>query len=476
LQSIVSGAAMSQPQGPVCIVDDDSGMLASMHDLVRSAGHQVETFDSAVAFLEREGDVEPSCLILDVNMPGVDGYQLQSRLVARDKRVPIIFVTAYGDIPNSVRAIKAGAVEYFIKPFDPETLLDAVERTVQRRALHSIESNLGLIGRSASIHRVLDEVRIVAPTDATVLVHGETGTGKELVARAVHLQSGRAGGFIKLNCAAIPANLLESELMGHEKGAFTGAFSRRIGRFEAAQNGTIFLDEVGELPLELQPKVLRLLQEREFERLGGSQTIRTNARLVAATNRDLRVMVAEQRFREDLFYRLNVFPIELPPLRERREDIPELAQHFVDAFAVRTGREFAPLPATILDALCAHEWPGNIRELINVIERASILAHDGVLSSQSLAGLASPAPGVKRPSVPPSPFSPSPFALEPPAKDAQSDRLEDVDRKHILSVLEATNWVVGGPRGAAARLGIKRPTLIYRMKKLGIERTSREPA
>ena len=321
-----------------------------------------------------------------------------------------------------------------------------------------------------SLQRILEEVDIVAGTDATVLIHGETGTGKELIARAIHLRSGRRGAFIKMSCAAVPANLLESELMGHEKGAFTGATSRRIGRFEAAQDGTIFLDEIGELPLELQPKVLRLIQERELERLGSNQTIRTNARLVAATNRDLRAMTADHRFRDDLFYRLNVFPLELPPLRERRDDIPALAQHFANAFSFRTGRHLEPISQDFMTRLCAHAWPGNIRELMNVVERAAILAIDGVLPLRALGALGGSSPPLASRSSDSARID-RPQTLEP---NPTSARLEDVDRRHILAVLAATNWVVGGPRGAAARLGMKRPTLIYRMKKLGIERSSRE--
>lgn len=341
---------------------------------------------------------------------------------------------------------------------------------------HFRESELGIVGCSPSLRRVLQEVEIVAKADATVLIHGETGTGKELIARAVHLQSGRRGAFIKLNCAAVPTNLLESELMGHEKGAFTGAASRRIGRFEAAQDGTIFLDEIGELPLEIQPKVLRLIQEREFERLGSNQTISSSARLVAATNRDLRAMVAENRFREDLFYRLNVFPIELPPLRERREDVPALAQYFANGFAFRTGRHLEPIPAEFMDRLCAHDWPGNIRELANVVERAVILAMGGVLPVSAVAALSGPpARASSRPALASAPGGVhAGSAPEPDRSSPRSERLEDVDRQHIVAVLEATNWVIGGPRGAAVRLGIKRPTLIYRMKKLGIERESRE--
>jgi DNA-binding NtrC family response regulator len=475
---------LHRPQ-PVCIVDDDAWMRDSMQDLVRSAGHMVETFQSATAFLEHERKMgaEPSCLILDVNLPGLDGFELQSKLHEHERRVPIIFVTGHGDIPGSVRAIKAGAMEYFTKPFDPETLLDAVERAVQRSAILSSRgpaqhgSNLGIIGSSQSLRAILREVEIVANTDATVLIYGETGTGKELIARAIHIQSGRRGPFVKMNCAAVPANLLESELMGHERGAFTGAASRRIGRFEAAQDGTIFLDEIGEMPLEVQPKVLRLIQEREFERLGSNQTIRSNARLVAATNRDLRAMASEHRFREDLFYRLNVFPIELPPLRERRDDVPALAQHFADAFAFRGGTHLEPIPAEFMSRLCEHDWPGNIRELMNVIERAAILATGGVLPLRALDALGRTARPASRPgdgSAPAGPTVSPPSDASPGGRPA-SVRLDDVDRQHILAVLEASNWVIGGPRGAATRLGMKRPTLIYRMKKLGIERTSREP-
>jgi DNA-binding NtrC family response regulator len=470
-------------QHPVCILDDDVRIRESMQALVRSAGHPVETFPSALAFLDHEREIrsEPSCLILDVNLPGLDGYQLQKKLQEEEKKVPIIFVTGHGDIPSSVRAIKAGAMEYFTKPFDPETLLEAVGRAVQQSAFWSAgrprphTSNLGIIGDSPSLRRILQEVEIVASTDVTVLIHGETGTGKELIARALHLKSGRPGAFIKMNCAAVPANLLESELMGHEKGSFTGAASRRIGRFEAAEDGTIFLDEIGELPLDLQPKILRLIQEREFERLGSNKTIRSNARLVAATNRDLGAMVAEHQFREDLFYRLNVFPIGLPPLREHREDVPELAQHFANAFTFRTGRYLEAIPAEFINRLCAHDWPGNIRELMNVVERAAILATHGVLPLSALVGLgASPALPRSRVEAAPSPRSTSTPARGAILGNASSERLEDIERHHILGVLEATNWVVGGPRGAAARLGMKRPTLIFRMKKLGIERSSRE--
>jgi formate hydrogenlyase transcriptional activator len=296
------------------------------------------------------------------------------------------------------------------------------------------------------------QVEQVAKTDATVLIYGETGTGKELIARAIHRSSRRAGGpFVKLNCAAIPTNLFESELFGHEKGAFTGATTRRDGRFELAHNGTFFLDEIGEMPAELQPKLLRVLQEREFERLGGSKTLQTNVRQVAATNRDLSTMVAERRFREDLYYRLSVFPIRLPPLRERRDDIPALVAHFVRRFAERMHKDVPSVSSICMARLQDHHWPGNIRELQNVIERAMIMT-----SGPSLV---------------------IDLALETPVElrraldDTPREALADVSRAHILSVLRSTNWVVAGPNGAAARLGMKRTTLAFRMKKLGIVRT-----
>jgi formate hydrogenlyase transcriptional activator len=312
-----------------------------------------------------------------------------------------------------------------------------------------------IIGNSAVLRSVLRQVEAVAPTGSTVLIHGDTGTGKELIARAVHnLSQRQANPFVKLNCAAIPTGLLESELFGHERGAFTGAVAQRIGRFELASQGTIFLDEVGEIPLELQPKLLRVLQEREFERLGGSRTLRTNARLIAATNRDLRTMVEEQTFRSDLFYRLSVFPIHVPPLRERTEDIPFLVRHFAQYFAFSMGKRIETISSETMNALVRYPWPGNIRELQNVIERAVIL---------------SPGPILKVP------------LTDLKARGAElnhingngSSTLEEVERRHILSILEQTNWVFAGPNGAAARLGIKRPTLQFRMQKLGISRPQR---
>ena len=306
-----------------------------------------------------------------------------------------------------------------------------------------------IVGRSAALRSLLRQVEIVAPTDSTVLIYGETGTGKELIARALHNLSARhACPFVKLNCAAIPTGLLESELFGHERGAFTSAIAQRIGRFEMANRGTIFLDEIGEIPLELQPKLLRVLQEREFERLGSSRTLTTDARLIAATNRDLGAYVQEQKFRSDLFYRLNVFPLHVPPLRERREDIPLLVQHFVQRFSRRMNRNIESVPKQAMDALINYSWPGNIRELENVIERAVIL---------------SPGPELK---VPIGELS----RLAPAADGWKPQTLEEAERAHILATLKKTRWVLAGPNGAAIRLGLNRSTLQFRMKKLGIVR------
>jgi formate hydrogenlyase transcriptional activator len=305
-----------------------------------------------------------------------------------------------------------------------------------------------IIGRSPALEKVLEQVERVAPTDATVLIEGETGTGKELIAQAIHNLSSRCGrAFIRLNCAAIPLDLLESELFGHERGAFTGAIAQKVGRFELADKGTLFLDEVGDIPPALQPKLLRVLQEQEFERLGSTRTHQVDVRLVAATNRDLAEMVQRGEFRSDLYYRLNVFPLELPPLRARREDIPALVTHFVEILGRRMGRQIEHIPAEIMSALSSYHWPGNIRELQNLIERAVILSNSGVLPN--------PLPSA---------------GTRPVAASSTAATLKDSERAMILHTLEAAAWVIGGPNGAAAKLGLKRTTLICKMQKLGISR------
>jgi len=313
-----------------------------------------------------------------------------------------------------------------------------------------------VIGNSPALEAVLEQVERVAPTDSTVLIQGETGTGKELIARAIHNLSSRCGrSFIKLNCAAIPLDLLESELFGHERGAFTGAIAQKIGRFELADKGTLFLDEVGDIPPALQPKLLRVLQEQEFERLGSARTHQVDVRLVAATNRDLMEMVNRGEFRSDLYYRLNVFPVLLPPLRARREDIPALVTHFVEVCCRRMGKQIEHIPAETMAALISYPWPGNIRELQNLIERAVILSDDGVLPNSL------PTTGTQGTSMSPG-----------VSTSGGATTLRDSEHTLILRTLEGVGWVIGGPKGAAAKLGLKRTTLIHKMHKLGISRPS----
>jgi formate hydrogenlyase transcriptional activator len=319
----------------------------------------------------------------------------------------------------------------------------------QRRASDGEELRIveEIVGRRGSLRSVLNQVEAVAATNLTVLITGETGTGKEVIARALHeLSPRRNRNLVKVNCAAMPAGLLESELFGHERGAFTGAIQSHVGRFAVADRGTLFLDEVGDMPLELQPKLLRVLQEREFEPVGSTRTTRVDVRIVAATNQDLKQMVHDREFRKDLYYRLNVFPIDLPPLRERKADIPELVEHFVQQFAASVGKSIETIPEHIMCSITRHYWPGNVRELQNYVARGVILSNDGV-------------------------FEPVPLeSCEPEHADSEisNPTLEDKVRREILTVCRRSNWRLGGPRGAAARLGLKRTTLFYKMKRLGI--------
>jgi DNA-binding NtrC family response regulator len=429
-------------EASVYVVDDDCSPREAIVALAQAAGFHAMGFASAREFLAYRRPGRPSCLVLDVQMPEVSGLELQRTL---KNELPIIFLSGHANVPMSVSALRAGAVDFLTKPLDADALLDSLRRVLAVRTDASVP---GIVGSSLALRTALQYVHAVAATDTTVLIQGETGTGKERVARALHALSERARGpFITVNCAAIPANLLESELLGHERGAFTGALTQRIGRFELAHNGTIFLDEIGELPMDLQPKLLRVLQEREFERLGSSRTVRTNARVIAATNRDLKQMTAERSFREDLYYRLSVFPISVPPLRERKDDIEPLAHHFVQELATRLGKRVGTLSVRSLERLLAYDWPGNIRELQNVLERAVIFADGDTIDVPALVDAPRPAP------------------VRP-----DSQALEAISRAHILRVLNETNWVIAGPRGAAAKLQMKRTTLNFRMKKLGIVR------
>ena len=340
--------------------------------------------------------------------------------------------------------------EYYSNNYHPVGTDDAGGRTSFVKKTLLPKSNFTeIVGNSPSLQRLLQSIETVAPTDATVLIMGETGTGKELVARAVHRLSRRASrAFVKMNSSAIPAALLETELFGHERGAFTGATNQRAGRFELAHQGSFFLDEIGEMPLELQPKLLRVLQEQEFERLGSSRTQKVDVRMVTATNQDLFDRVQEGEFRRDLYYRLNVFPIRIPPLRERKDDIPLLANHFAQKFAFKMGKEIGAIEKEALNSLLDYEYPGNVRELENLIERAVILSSDGILRVEFLE----PANESKTPD------------------SANTRTLEDFERRFILQTLSETGWLVGGVNGAAKRLGLKRTTLISKMEKLGIAR------
>lgn len=345
------------------------------------------------------------------------------------------------------RSSRNRAVLPFTTPtsaFEPYVALDQYLES-QHDARENRDGFEGIVGSSMVLCDVLNQIRTVAPTDSTVLIEGETGTGKELIAHAIHANSRRRDRpFVKLNCAAIPLGLLESELFGHEKGAFTGAVAQKLGRFEAANGGTLFLDEIGDIPLELQAKLLRVLQEQEFERLGSTYTHRVNVRVVAATNQDLSRLVAEKKFRMDLYYRINVFPIALPPLRQRLEDIPMLVAHFVHTYAERMTRQIEKITSDAMEALVRYPWPGNIRELQNCIERAVILTNGNTLQLPPLPSNAATLTGAVT--------------------------LADAERDHILTALRESNWVVGGAAGAAARLGVKRTTLISKMRKRGLSR------
>ena len=475
---------------PIYLVDDDVSVRESVGSLIRSAGFRAKTFASAQECLANLQAEPPSCLVLDVQLPGLSGLDLQQQLAKADVQVPIIFLTGHGDIPMSVRAIKAGALEFLTKPCDGEDLLKAIRQGIARHqgarqqsrnmAPHGLNGNLGasaesgdklaqeklhlgeevtgeanfegIVGQSPALRKVLQLVEKVAASDSTVLLLGETGTGKELIARAIHNRSSRKQrAFVKLNCAAVPSGLLESELFGHERGAFTGALIQKTGRLEVADQGTLFLDEVGDIPLEIQPKLLRVLQEREFERLGSTRTKTVDVRVVAATNCALEEMIVEKQFRLDLYYRLNVFPIHIPPLRDRAEDIPLLVRHFVRQFALRMNKTVDSISPETMEALTRYPWPGNIRELQNVMERAVVVYERGNLS-------------LKKSWLSHECFQTEPATPQPFKKSAMEDR------RMIDAALAETNGRVSGPSGAAAKLGIPPSTLESKIRSLKINK------
>ena len=453
---------MSNTGALVYVVDDDPSAREGVAGLICSAGLMAKTFATAEEFLAASRSEIPSCLVLDVSLPGLSGLDLQQELAKSDLQIPIIFVTGHGDIPMTVRALKAGASNFLTKPFDDEELLNAIrqcitsdeeERLYLESEIRSEHNFDGIVGKSEALHKVLEQIAIVAPTDSTALLHGETGTGKELIARAIHnLSSRRDHTFVRINCAAIPAGLLESELFGHEKGAFTGALMQKKGRFELADHGSLFLDEIGDISLELQPKLLRAVQEQEFERLGSAKTIQVDVRIIAATHRDLGAMIREEKFREDLFYRFNVFPIEIPPLRERRGDIPLLVTYFVSKLSRQMGKKIKSIPEQAMEVLANASWPGNVRELENFIERAVILTQGSELNVP-IAELKNAVPAPRTSSV-----------------STSVPRFHDAERQVIINALKAASGRIAGMGGAAERLGLKRTTLQNKIRRLNVSR------
>jgi DNA-binding NtrC family response regulator len=463
----------------VCVVDDDALIRESLRNLFRSAGLKVQTFASAQEFLSSRPSETPSCIVLDVRMPGITGLELQREL-GGDSRIPIIFMTGHGDISMSVRAMKAGAFEFLTKPCSDEDLLRTVNQAIQRGPrieegeaaeceTHSeAKPREGtdfseIVGVSRALRHVLRQVAMVAASNATVLILGETGTGKELIARAIHQHSLRRDKpMVRVNCSSIPKELFESEFFGHVKGSFTGAIKDRLGRFEAAEGGTLFLDEVGEIPLELQSKLLRVLQEKSYERVGDASSRTADVRIVAATNRDLKKEVAAGRFREDLYYRLDVFPIKVAPLRDRKEDIPGLASHFIDTVVKELRCPRPRLTRAGTETLLNYDWPGNIRELCNAIQRAAILAQGGALQFDLPTA------------NPPAELNSQKLAV---SDDSNAGYLTEAEirrreRENISIVLQKTGWRIKGIGGAAELLGVSPTTLFARIEKMGFRRPS----
>ena len=454
---------MSEYVSQIYVVDDDLSVRESVGRLIKSAGLNVRTFATAQEILANLGREVPSCLVLDIQLPDLDGFELQDELARQDIRVPIIFLTGHGDIPMSVRAIKGGAVDFLTKPFNDEYLLEAIRHAIGRHNRNGKRASAfgEIIGQSGAWRGIISQIELVAPTDATAMILGETGTGKELIAREIHQRSRRSDKpLVQVNCTSIPRELFESEFFGHAKGAFTGAIKDRTGRFEIAAGGTLFLDEVGEIPLELQSKLLRVLQEKCYERVGEDRTRQTDVRIIAATNRDLKKDIGAGHFREDLYYRLNVFPLQVPPLRERRGDITLLATHFVESLVKELGCPKPRLTRAGIEALQSYDWPGNIRELRNVIERSAIFAQGGALEFDL---------PVTCPSVDPTSFGPQySDALEP--EYLTESEMRRRERENILAILQKTGWRIKGSDGAAELLGVKATTLVARIKKMGFNR------
>ncbi len=426
----------------VMVVEDDAGLREALADTLELNGYAVRLCADAEAALRALEQGLPGLLLSDVQMPGADGHALLQAVKARHPDLPVVLMTAYGQIEKAVKAMQDGAADYLPKPFEPDRLLAVVARYYRQPA--SAGEGL-LVARDPVTLEVLALARRVAPTEATVLLTGESGVGKEVFARLIHRESPRASGpFIAVNCAAIPENLLESTLFGHEKGALTGATAAQAGKFEQAQGGVILLDEVSELPIDLQAKLLRVLQEKEVERVGGRVPLALDVRVMAATNCDLAERVRAGRFREDLYYRLNVFPLEIPPLRARRADIPELARHCLEKYAGTVGRRGMRFSEAALAALTAYDWPGNVRELGNVVQRAMILASGQVIEPAHL-------------------MLPRVALAEPHASQMRARSIREMEREAILSALARCD---GSRKRAAESLGMSERTLRYKLQRL----------
>jgi two-component system response regulator AtoC len=461
-------------QGSILIVDDDPGQRRIIEFWLQEAGYEVTTATDGLNGLKAFQQHSPSVVITDMRMPAMSGLDLMAKVKAIDEDVPVILITAFGTVSDAVDAMRLGAADYILKPINPEELKLSVSRMFERQQLVDENRYLrdlvgtefqfsSLIGSSKKMRDVLAIAGQVARRDSTVLITGESGTGKELLAKAIHQNSLRAGKpFIAVNCGALPETLVESELFGHTKGAFTGAAGDRAGKFEAANEGTIFLDEIGELPLNMQVKILRVLQEREVDKIGSSHPVKVNVRIIAATNRDLKTQVEDGNLRGDLYYRLSVITIELPPLRERREDIPPLAAHFLKRFSERYNTGRLSLADDAIELLYKYDWPGNIRELENVIERVSVLAVGNQISASDLP--AEIRTGRSRIAS---------IGLKLPDEGIS---LEEVEKEILVQALEKHHW---NQTRAARYLNISRKTLIYRMEKFGlVERdtsTEQEP-
>lgn len=456
---------MTLPNERILIVDDDENLRWVLQTQLEDAGYAVEAAPDASAALELLESARPQLIVTDLRMPGLSGLDLLQRVRESNPELPVIILTAFGTIQSAVEAVKAGAANYLTKPVDFEELAIVVSRALERSRLldevRTLRENLdrkygfeSIIGHSEVLLSVLDMAARAARTSSTILIQGETGTGKELLARAIHQNSPRAQRpFVTINCGAIPRELIESELFGHLRGSFTGAIANKMGKAEAAHLGTLFLDEIGELPLELQAKLLRLIQQGEIEKVGATAVSRVDVRLIAATHRNLQAMIEDQTFREDLYYRLAVIPLELPPLRERSEDIPELLQHFFVSARRKVGRPDIVLPERLLPLFCAYRWPGNVREMENIVERLVVLAPGAEIGEADL-------PDFLRRSA--SPTVSLNLDLPP-----QGISLEAVEKELILKALEISNW---NQTHAARFLDLSRKTLIYRMEKHGIRR------